>query len=325
MMRRALLILLLICCLLLTGCSRDPVSFMAEDHPEANVPSPAADELPEETNLSTLWFRFGSEPFLAAEAREITTSASADYARALLQALLAGPGTASELGSLFPQGTRVLAVSQSGRMIFVTLSKHIMNGYADEPDDWRDDPRWAIEVPLRRTLAMQSIAATLTENCSVDTVVILVEQTDTVTDSLRLRQHYYALDGDMTLAAPLIRDESLLLSPAKTAQVILQAWQESDWPRLYRYIARTDPATGAARPEEAAFIQQMAAMPHLVRCYAEGGSISADGRTAVFTLNGAWLDNGAEQPFAGSPLKLTLERGIWRVGLSQLAGREALP
>lgn len=324
MMRRILLMLLLLCCLLLPGCSRDPVSYMAAGQPEADLPAPAESTLPQEEHLATLWFRFGSEPLLAPETREI--AASSDDALALLQTLLAGPSTASaELSSPFPQGTRVLSVSQSGRIMFVTLSRHIMNSYADEPASWQSDPRWAIEVPLRRQLAMQSIAATVTENCDADTVVILVEQTDEVTDSLRLRQYYYTLDGDMTLAAPLTRDESLLLTPARTAQVILQAWQESDWARLYLYTARTDPATGALRPDEDAFVQQMAQEPHLVRWSCEGGSISADGRNATFTISGAWLADGAEQSFAGLPLKLTLEKGVWRIGLSQLAGREALP
>lgn len=323
-MRRALLPLLLLCFVLLTGCRRDPVASMAADQSPAELPSPAAADLPDEKHLATLWFRFGTEPLLAPEARDI--AASSDDAFSLLQALLEGPGTASaELNSPFPQGTRVLSVSQYGRTMFVTLSRHIMNGYADEPDAWQDDPWWAIEIPLRRELAMQAIAATVTENCDADTVVILVEQTGEATDSLRLRQHYYTLDGDMTLAAPLIRDESLLLTPARTAQVILQAWQESDWPRLYRYTTRTDPATGASRPGEDAFIQQMTRQPHLVRWHCEGGSISADSDTAVFSFSGAWLTNGTEQPFTGLPLKLTLEKGIWRVGLSQLAERGMLP
>lgn len=323
-MRRIWLMLFLFPCLLMTACSRDPVSDLAAGQPEANLPSPAAEDFPEEEHLATLWFRFGSEPLLAPEAREL--AASPDDALTLLQALLEGPRTASsELVTPFPQGTRVLAVSQSGKIMFVTLSRHIMTGYADEPDSWRDDPRWAIEVPLRREMAMQSIAATITENCDADTVVILVEQTNEVTDSLRLRQSYYTLDGDMALAAPLTRDESLLLTPTRTAQIILQAWQESDWARLYLYTARTDPATGTHRPDEAAFLRQMAQQPHLLRWHCEGGNVSADGRTAVFTLSGAWLKDGVEQPFTGLPLKLTLEKGLWRIGLSQLAGREATP
>lgn len=319
-------LLLLLCCLLLTGCTHDPIVPMATDLTAASIPAPAVDGLPQKESFATLWFRYSKEPFLAAESREIATSPADSYALSLLQALLAGPSAAStELEGLFPQGTRALAVHQSERLMFVTLSRHIMSGYADEPDDWRDQPAWAMEVPLRRKLAMQSIAATLTENCDVDTVVILVEHTGAATDSLRLRGSYYTLDDDAALAEPLQRDESLLLTPARTAEVILQCWQESDWSRLYRYVASTDPATGTQRPDEAAFVQQMLSGVHLLHASAEGGSISSDGLSAVFTVSGAWLENDTERPFAGMVLKLVREKDTWRVGLSQLTGREAQP
>lgn len=325
MMRKALPALLL-CCLLLSSCSRDPLAPMASSGSLQDIPAPVTDTLPREENQATLWFRFGTEPFLAAETRDITTVPTDNAALTILQALLQGPSAAStELTGLFPQGTRVISVHQSERLMFVTLSRHILSGYADEPDSWRERSAWAIEVPLRRQLAMQAIAATLTENCEVDTVVILVEQTDPVTDSLRLRNSYYTLDDDTTLADPLVRDEALLLTPARTAEVILQCWQESDWARLYRYVARTDPATGLERPDEAAFVRQMAEGAHLLHASAQGGSISTDGRAAVFSVSGAWLENGAEQPFSGMVLRLVREKDLWRVGYSQLTGREALP
>lgn len=316
---------LLLCCLLLTGCTRDPLAPMATTNTSTALPAPAVDGLPVEENQATLWFRYGEEPFLAAETRDISTARTESYAHTLLQALLSGPSAAStELGGLFPPGTRVISVHQSGRLMFVTLSKHIMNRFADEPENWRNQADWAVEVPLRRELAMQSIVATLTENCAVDQVIILVEQMDTATDSLRLRQSYYALDGSAALADPLQRNESLLLSPARTVEVILQCWQESDWLRLYRYVARRDPATGMAQPDESSFVQQMADCPHLLHASAQGGSVFNDGRTAVFTVDGAWLVEGAEVPFTGMVLRLTRESGVWRVGLSQLIGREAL-
>lgn len=324
-MRKALLALLLLLMLPLGGCHRDPISPLATVGDTSALPAPVVDALPKEDRHSTLWFRFGQEPFLAAERREISVSPAESYPLALVQGLLQGPGAAStELGGIFPQGTKVLSVHQAERLMFVTLSRHIMDGYADEPEHWQNQPAWAIEVPLRRKLAMQSIAATLTENCEVDTVVILVEQSGNVTDSLRLRSSYYNLDGDTSLAAPLHRDEALLLTPARTAEVILECWQQSDWTRLYRYVARTDPFTGISRPEEAAFVQLMTDGPHLLRAHAEGGSL-ADGHTAVFTVRGTWLKDGAEQPFDGMVLKIVQEKGLWRVGLSQLTGREALP
>ena len=322
MMRRLLLLMLM--CLLLTGCARDPLSTVAQDTPGAEIPAPVTADKPVNEDRATLWFRFGEEPFLAAESRVITHSRTESHAMAILRALLAGPEAAStELRGLFPQGTQVISAIQSGQVMFVTLSRHIMNGYPDEPASWRDQPAWAHEVPLRRQLAMQSIAATITENCQVDTVIILVEQGDVITDSLRLRQSYYTLDGDTSIASPLSRDESLLLTPARTAETILQCWQERDFSRLYRYIAHTDPATGTARPAEADCLAALAELPHLLHAAAEGGSISAGGDAAVFTLHGAWLDNGRETPFEGLVLRLSREKGLWRVGLSQLTGREA--
>lgn len=324
-MRRMLFLLLIALCMLPGGCARDPLApIAASGSPE--IPAPAVSDLPRTQRSATLWFRFGTEPLLAAETREFSAAPQDIDALLILQALLEGPGAAgTELQPLFPQGTRVLAVQQSGRLMFVTLSRHIMNGFADEPDDWRAHPVWAEEVPLRRRLAMQSIAATLTENFGVDQVVILVEQSATVTDSLRLRNAYYTLDGDTTLAEPLMRDEALLLTPARTAEVILQCWQECDWARLYRYIARNAPFTGMTRPDEDAFIQQMAAEKRLLYAEAAGGSVSLDGKEAVFTLRGAFLQDGQAQPFSGMVLRLTREKGIWRVDLSQLTGREALP
>ncbi len=325
MMRRLTLPLLLLC-LLLCGCTRDPLVPMAAAPGNESLPAPAVNDQPVVQDQATLWFRFGEEPLLAAETRQISRARTESYPLALLTALLEGPDIASaELRGLFPQGTRVISVTQADSILFVTLSRHIMNSFGDEPANWRDQPSWAIEVPLRRELAMQSIAATLTENCQADTVVILVEQQDTVTDSLRLRQSYYTRDDNTALAEPLRRDESLLLTPARTAEVILQCWQESDFARLYRYLARTDPATGMARPEEDGFLQTMSGQRHLLHAEVRGGSVTADGQTATFTVSGAWLDEGNAQPFTGMVLRLTREKGLWRIGLSQLTGREALP
>ena len=301
-MRR--LIPLLLMCLLLCGCAKDPITPTSDANAPSDIPAPVVTDLPQNQDQVTLWFRFGTEPLLAPETRIITHARTESHALAILRALIGGPSAAStELSGLYPPGTQVISCTQSGRMMFVTLSKHIMNGYADEPADWRSRAAWAIDVA---------------------TVVILVEQTATATDSLRLRQGYSTLDGDMALADPLIRNEQLLLTPARTVDVILQCWQEGDFTRLYRYVARTDPDTGVARPEQDAFIQQMNAAKPLLYAQAEGGSITFGGQRAVFTICGAYWDDGEESPFTGMVLQLVREKGVWRIGLTQLTGREAL-
>ncbi len=319
---RIRLTLLLLCCLVLTGCTADPIASMSTPA-TTNLPAPLVENLSAATNASVLWFRFGEEGMLASETRELTVARTESLAEPLLRTLLEGPSAASiELRGLFPQGTRLVSVAQTEDVIFVTLSHHIMNAYPDEPINWRDYPYWAVEVPLRRKLAMQSIAATLTENCGVDTVIILVADEKAASDSLRLKESYYTHTQDNAVAAPLERDESLLLTPIRTAQTILQCMQEADWTRLYRYIARTDPATGAERPSEDACREALSALPHLLRYEVAGGSVN--GAQAVFTVSGATLTDGTEDAFTGRILRLTWERGMWRIGLSQLTEGGAL-
>ena len=54
---------------------------------------------------------------------------------------------------------------------------------------------------------------------------MLVEQTDVLSDSLRLRQRWF-LDGsgDDVLTSPLIRQEQYLLTPSNTLRAALTAW-----------------------------------------------------------------------------------------------------
>lgn len=327
-MRRMLpLALALLFCLTLTGCApHDPLAPMATAQPAgaSDIPSPNADELAAQLASATLWFRFGTEPLLAPEVRQIAVSPTTSYELALLQALLGGPSLSStELNGVFPPGTRVLSTHRRDRMLFVTLSRQIMNAYADEPDAWQTLDGWAQEVPLRRQLAMQAIAATITENCDVDQIVILVEQGDQTSDSLRLRQSYYRTGGDENaLAAPLTRDESLLLSPQTALDTILACWSARDWQRLYLYVARRDPATGMNRPDPESFPAEMDALPHLISWEASGGSVSHDGLYATFTLHATFMKDGQTTRMDSGILRLCTERSIWRIGLSQLNNRE---
>lgn len=315
MMRIRLLGLLLLCALLLGGCTvADPIETMAS--PAAgDLPAPVVADRPTEEDAAILWFRFGSEGLLAPEVRTLTHPKGENLAQPILDELLAGPSAAAtELHSLFPQGTEVASLTQEDGAIFVTLTHHILNPYPDEPKGWQSDPYWAAEVPLRRKLAMQAIAATLTENCGAQQVVILVAQ-EGAEGALRLQNSYFC-DGRTGVAGPITRDEKLLLTPHRTAEVILQCWQESDWARLYRYVARTDPATGAARPTQDVFTLTMDQLPHLTEFRVQGGSTL--GSQAVFTISGAYLDGGAQVPFTGRILRLTKERGLWRVTFPQL-------
>lgn len=322
MKRLPLLMIMLLLSLLLSGCtpsanSMERLSVTAAPQEDTIPTADGEDAISTETS-ARIWYRYGEEPMLAAERRTVSRLPNEPYETALLRLLLDGASlNATALQGLFPAGTRVISTSRQGEMLFVTLSYQLMNAYSDEPENWRQDAAWAQEVPLRRKLAMQAIAATVTENTTVQQVVILLEQRGATTDSLRLRQKYYTLnDADDALADPLVRDETVLLTADGTMRTILWCMQHQDVQRLYRYLAPADPESGAERPDEATFATAYAAYPALTDFAVAGGSVS--GARAVFTISGSRQKNGIAQEFAGRSVHLMQKNGLWYISMSQL-------
>ena len=315
------LIPLLLALLLLTACTAPGAGRTGTT--ATNVPGTApvrpqaiAPEDLDSRETATLYFRYLSEPYLAPETRIITHSPSKPYELSLLTELLSGPGThAADLTSLFPTGTQVLSTVTQGRTLFVTLSQEIMSGYADDKNVSQQ------EQQLRRLLCMQSLVATITENCDIDQVQILVEQTDNTSGSLRLQERYFLIDPLSTsLVGPMTRDDALLLNPGNTAEVICRLWLSRDWQRLYQYIALRDPVTGVERSSYRDFVTAMENLPLLCDYALSGGSVTAGGDQATYSLSAATLQYNRETRHEGRILRLCRESGIWRVTVKQLTG-----
>ena len=324
----ALLLLTALC--LLSGCERLDLTDPLADAYATLVPGTssilpqAEDSQPvRSTTEAILWFRYLDEPYLAPEVRTITRSASQTYEMALISQLLLGPGAASpELGSLFPEGTRVLSTVKQGRTMFVTFSSQIMDAYADEPVDWQESSAWRTEAPLRRVLCMQSLVATITENCDVDQVQVLVQSGSSSVSSLRLRQNYFLDDSeDAVLASPLTRDDSLLLGCEQTLSLILENWIHQDWARLYRSIAARDPVSGESRVDQDTFIRQMQALPTVTAAQKSTATLSADGTCATFAVGFTVLTaSGTTKQVSSRILRLYRDDGLWRTSFDQLTG-----
>lgn len=328
-MKRLRLMLALLCLSVLTGCA-SPV-LPLDDSAATLVPGthPILPQAEAPASLSSqknaaLYFRYLDEPYLALEIRTVTQSPSQPYELTLITELLAGPGAQSaDLTPLFPAGTRVVSTSLNGRTLFVTLSAEIMNAYPDEPASWQNDPYWQREVPLRRALCMQSLVATITENCNnVDRVQVLLEQQNALAGSLRLKERYFMLQSDSDeLTGPLVRQEELLLTPQTAMDVILSLVVARDWQRLYHYVAVRDRETGLDRPDEPGFIAAMEALPAVVSYTYAGGSVASDATQVTFTLSAALSGMAANTPAVENRVvRLVHENGLWRITMSQLTG-----
>lgn len=322
----SLTLLCLLLGLLLTGCSVEnlsPLQATGTAIPGVLMPAAEAPDNLDATQPALLYFRFSNEPFLAGENRVVISQPTQSFEYSLISSLLAGPAQQSGiLTSLFPEGTRVISTTRQDRLLFVTLSQEITNSLPDEPADWTADSHWRQEIPLRRRLAIQSLVATVTENCEIDSVQILVEQTDNVSESMRLRQSFFREGADNgSLTGPQSRDESLILSPAAAAKRVLTLWQQEDWQSLYLYLADRDPSTGESKRNYADFVTAMTALPVPVRFTCEGGSVSAQGTRATFSIAAELMEaDGFLRQTDAAILHLTNEQGLWHIGLSALTG-----
>lgn len=326
--RKRLLLLLLAASLALwSGCSgqrRDVNTNVATPAVSQGQPMPEAkdESVVHQKGDAVLWFRYLNEPILAPEYRGITQVSGQSYEMALLTELLSGPSTRrNDLSALFPEGTRVLSTVKQGRVLFVTFSSELLNSLQDEPVDWREYDNWRVEAPMRRRLAMQSLVATVTDNCDLDQVQVLVSQEGNSSNSMRLRQNYYLDDSeDSVLTEPLTRQESLLLTPATVLDTVLVCWKERDWLRLYSYLASRNPASGVARPEYRVFLQAMDASPVLVDFATSGGGVSPDGGMVVYTLD-CLISRGTETAYyvSGKVLRLVREGSLWKITFEQLS------
>ncbi len=327
MYKRYLTALWLTALLLVSGCSAilpDPLQ-KAEatmvPGVTAELHSPLANEKNRDTQTVTLFFRYGREPMLAGEARVLSISQNESEEKALVQALLDGPGAGStELTRLFPNQVRVLNTVSQGDVLFVTFNDALLKPYADEPNDWQDRDDWLREVPLRRRLAMAGLTASIMENFSYHSVQVLVQQRSDVSTSLRLENTYFH-DKSLPhgLAAPFAREETLLLTQENTIRTIIEAWQEKDWSRLYLYVSSFNQLTGQPRPSmETAFLQWDQA-PAITGFDTTGGSVSPDGSRAVMSADLTMvMGNGQEMKFSALPVKLLRDKGIWKISYEQL-------
>ena len=331
---------LLACLTLLCACSTGTVQerltnplteSLATEVPGVETILPQAEETGtvRSSEEAVLYFRFRDEPYLAQETRVITRTASQTYEMALISQLLQGPGTAgTDLNGLFPDGTQVLSTTRQGRTLFVTLSAEIMNAYPDEPVDWQENETYREECPLRRRLCMQSLVATVTENCDVDQVQVLVEQENASVTSLRLKQNYFLDDSeDDVLVGPMTRDPSMLLSAENTLRVLLDAWCGQDWQRMYNLMAVRDPVSGDGRATENDFIAAMSALRPVVRYTQTEATTTADGSCATFAVSFAVLNtDGTVTELTNRIVRLYRVNGLWKTGVSSLTGwMEVLP
>lgn len=284
--------------------------------------SPMAAPENQGTINAALYFRFMAQNALACESRVLSLQPNESAEKAVIQALLDGPSAgAVDLQRLYPANTRVLDTNAKGDMLIVTFSAALMDLFDDEPANWQQLDAWREEVPLRRKLAMDSLIATITENFRYRTIQVLVEQSqDDDRGSMRLDNAYYRDPGMESGPAMILeRNESTLLTPYHTAELLLSAWERRDWQTLYSFVIQQDPATASQRPMVESAYEAWNKAPYLISAVLSAGNVSPGGNQAIFTVDMALVtDESTTAAPSNYLLRLTRDGGIWKITYNDL-------
>ena len=308
--------LLLACALLFTGCMAAPPDSLIRGGTDGQslISASTAELAPAEKSVA-LYFRYGNSAYLAPEERRIQVQRNESLEKALVQALIDGPSAAAPaLTPLFPAGTEVLAVTTQDDTLFITFSDAFLGRYTDEPGDTAIG-EWRTEGPMRRQLCLDSLAASLTEAGLCVQVQVLVYQGAGKSTSMRLQKGFLNRTGDDTLLPPLTRREDCLLTPYRTASLLLSAWMAQDWASLYDLTAQEG---AVSRPSEQTAADVFAASQALTGFFLSPGTVSYDGRTAVFSADLTLRGAGRDDTVSAYPLLLIREGSLWKMDYSKL-------
>lgn len=270
---------------------------------------------------ATLYFRFRESDKLASESRTITASTSESLEKKVIEALIAGPSSATtELSSLFSDQTQVINTIAQEDMLIITFSDDLLKRYSDQPDSWFENEYWQVEAPLRKKLAMDSLAASIIESFRYQRVQILVQSSLGEKASTRLQYSYY-LDPSLPngTVPVLYYDLTNILTPYHSAQIILDAWQQKDWAALYPYVSIKDGLDLSLKPNYEEICDYWISASSLNQYTLSQASISDSGQQCSFSLK-----SEIHPTLEGPPqertnaLRLSKENGIWKVSFSDL-------
>ena len=251
----------------------------------AEIPGNEAVHDNEEIRDAVLYYRFGDTAYLGTAKTEIDLRREETIATTIVERLIEGPKIGYDrLNGLFPRGTRLISAVSDGTTVFVTLNHAFLDSPDGAPQDWEDSEGWQREAALRRTMALQSIVLSLTENADVQRVQLYIAEMD---DEIGQRLQMAWFDPDISDPQVYLgacgRDERICLSAHNAMKAILTAWQQNDWKTLALFLNR---GANSIHEEEALSEKMEALGVELLSFTVSEGVVSLDGSKATIVLDG---------------------------------------
>lgn len=263
-----------------------------------------------------LYYGYGNGEYLAAEIREMSVPSNSMVEAEIIKQLISGPQSeAKELVGLFPAGTRLVSVSETGDYLFVVLSEE----FIEKQINTFDESENAVKERTHRRLAIYSIVNTIIEMGKYSRVQIMIDKNGSGVRITR-EQAGFSEDAGMLLE-PLGRESSIILNERNSANEIFKAIVEQDAEKLYSYILE-ETTYGQNNLSKEEFAQAMSDVEYDILSFEiTDSSLFPNGDEAVVMINyRAVSKNGQKTEKTNVPIKLKRIGGIWKISEEVLMG-----
>lgn len=305
--------------LLLCGCNSAFFGGVSERTPpgsEAQTPPPvppSGDVVPGGQVRATMYYRYKSEPYMAAMVADLLPTANKGVEQMIVERLIAGPGAEyQDLAQTIHRDTKVLSVSEHHGFLSITLSAEFLLS----PDG---SSEMGQEYLLQRRMAAYSIVNSITELGLHSRILLLVDTMGTG-EGERISRIQAGLETqEEQPIEPLLRDTQLIFTAEKTLELSLAAYRQKDWETLNSLIAVRD-VDGTESPGRENLPERLANRMTLLEYTVQGGiTVLPDGSQATMNVDCTFADaQGQPQIYKSLPVRLVRDSEIWHVAYPSL-------
>ncbi len=275
-------VLFVVCCM--AGCFG---RMIVQDEEHAGLPDVDPEDGVEKTVAVKLYYRLTNEEYLVGVESGVTVRAGERTEAAVIRALIEGvPPLAAGVSPLFPDGTSIENTYYEKGILYVTLSKEVLDDSMiaslkeedyQSPEEYQQAVDEATkEMYLRRRLGVLSIVNTIAGSDEGSRVQIMVDNEGSGTGS-RMPYELFGFDkrpGE--IMEPMGFDGSVIATPEKVAGCLLERIANGQYDMAYALVAESD-HYGVSRPAYSEFEAELKALGELEAYEITGEAKDGDG------------------------------------------------
>ena len=312
-----------VCCM--AGCFGKVI---VQDEEHAELPDVDPEDGVEKTVTVKLYYRLTNEEYLVGVESGVTVRAGERTEAAVIRTLIEGvPPLTPNVSALFPEGTSIENTYYEKGILYVTLSKEVLDdsmvsSLKEEDYQTHEDYRRAVdeatnEMYLRRRLGVLSIVNTIAGSDEGSRVPILVDTEGSGTGSRMSYETFGFVDKRAEeIMEPMGFDESVIATPENVVGCLFERIANKQYDMAYALVAEND-YYGVGKPAYSDFEGEMKAFGDLESYELTGTEKDGDGTYVMADVRIA-APEGTMRNIIKARIYLEREGDLYKVCYSSL-------